>query len=179
MPVVRRVITDDVHDGRLGTHRIVQIRQAVGQPRAQVQQCARGTVKHPGITISGARGCPLEESENTAHAVDAVQRVDKMHLRGPRIGETHLDAATDERPQQGLSASQDTTVSRCVSRGDTSNKRHAKSSWSAFPRAPNTDIRYLKLIAGIAIGPNEVAGAVSLAPPGILYHLAVRFEFIV
>ena len=61
-------------------------------------------VAHPVIAVCGAGHDALEQAEHAAHAVDPVERGDKMHLRRARVGKTHLDPAADQRAHQAFRA---------------------------------------------------------------------------
>ena len=100
--VIGGVISDDHHHRHMRAPRVVQVGQAVTQPRTQMQQDGGGFVGHPGVAIGRAGGHALEQGQHTAHRGDGVQRRDEMHLRGPRIGEADIDATVDESSDEGL-----------------------------------------------------------------------------
>jgi hypothetical protein len=56
------------------------------------------------VTIGGAGHDAFKQAEDAAHAVDPVERGDKMHLRRARVGKAHLDPAADQRAHQAFRA---------------------------------------------------------------------------
>ena len=94
--VVGRVLADDVDDGCLCAPRVVQIRQAVGKPRPKVQKGAGGSVHHTAVAVRSAGHHTFEQAQHAAHIGFRVQRGHKMHLRGARIREAHVDIAAEQ-----------------------------------------------------------------------------------
>src|SRR5262249_28479667 len=83
---------------------IVDVGKTVDEAGAEMQQRRGWLVAHPVIAVSGAGHDPLEEAQDAAHAVDPVERGDKMHLRRARVGKTHLDPAADQRAPEAFRA---------------------------------------------------------------------------
>ena len=102
--MIGRVIADDVHDRRRGLHGVVQIGQAVGEARAEVEQRRGRLLGHARITVGSSRRHALEQREHAAHTRDPVERGDEMHFGGAGIGETNVDAAADQRTHQTFRA---------------------------------------------------------------------------
>jgi hypothetical protein len=59
---------------------------------------------HARIAVGGAGHHSLEQAENAAHPLDAVERGDEMHLGGAGIGEAGVDPAAHQRPHDRLGA---------------------------------------------------------------------------
>ena len=102
--VVGRVIADDVDEGCVRAAGVVQVREPVAQPGAEVQQRRRGLVGHARVAIGRAGDDALEETEHASHLGHGVERGDEVHLGGAGIGEAHVDIAVDEGLDQGLRA---------------------------------------------------------------------------
>src|SRR5215470_4423995 len=69
-----------------------------------MQQCRCRIAGHSRIAIGSAGYDPFELAQNAAHALYPVQCRDKMHLRGARIGEAHIDPAADQSAHQTFRA---------------------------------------------------------------------------
>ena len=91
----------------------MQVGEAIGEAGAEMQQRRGRLLRHARIAVGRAGRHALEQGEHAAHAVDAVERGDEMHLRGAGIGEADIDAAADQRPHQTFSAVHSTSF--CVS----------------------------------------------------------------
>ena len=104
LPVIRRVVADDVHDRREGAARVVQAGQAVGEARPEVQQGCRRAARHATEPVGGAGDDALVQSQHGAHLGHLVERCDEVHLGRARVAEADVDAAVDQRPDQRLSA---------------------------------------------------------------------------
>lgn len=102
--VVRRVVADDVDDGRVGPSGVVQIGKAVGQPGPEVHQRRCRPFKHAPISVRGASHDSFGEAEHTAHSINLVQRGDKVHLRRSRVREADIDATVNEGTDQTVCA---------------------------------------------------------------------------
>ncbi len=83
---------------------VVEIGEAVGEAGPAVQQRRRGLAGHPRIAVGGAGGHALEEAEDAAHAGDAVERRDEVHLAGAGIGEAGVDAAGEQGADEAFGA---------------------------------------------------------------------------
>ena len=83
----------------------------VGKPvrhaGAEVQEGRRRVFGHPGVTVGSAGDDAFKEAQDTAHPVHPVERCDKMHLRGARIGETDVYTAADQSAHETLRAVHD------------------------------------------------------------------------
>ena len=98
--VIGRVLADDVDDAGMGLLGVVQVGEAIGEARPKVQQGRCRRALHAEITVGRARHHALEQAKHAAHALDPIQRRDKMHLRGTGIGEADINAARDQGPHQ-------------------------------------------------------------------------------
>src|SRR6185503_12026685 len=81
---------------------VVQVGGGVGEARAEMQQGRGRLVLHAVVAVGRARADALEQAEHAAHALDAIERADEMHLRRAGIGEADLDAALHQGPNQTL-----------------------------------------------------------------------------
>ncbi len=102
--VIGCVIADDVDDRRAGAPGVVQIGQAVGQARAQVQQRRRRLFRHPGVAVGGAGHHAFEQSQHAAHTGLAVERGHEMHFGSARIGKAGVDTAGQQGVAEGVRA---------------------------------------------------------------------------
>ena len=100
--VVGGVVADDVDDRRGRPPGVVQIGEAVRKPWSEVEQGRRRPLGHAAVAVGHAGHRPLEQPEHRSHPLDAVDRGHEVHLRGPRVRETHLDAGVHQRAQQTL-----------------------------------------------------------------------------
>ena len=94
--MVSRVVADDVDDGSKGAFGVVQVGQAVGESRAQVQQGGGGFVGHSAIAVSGAGDDPFKQPQYGPHAGNLVDCRNQLHLGGAGIGKANLDAGIDQ-----------------------------------------------------------------------------------
>jgi hypothetical protein len=94
---------DDHHRGP-GPAGVVQVGQAVGQARAEVQEHGGGFARDPGVAVGGAGGDALEQGQHPAHGRHRVQRADEVHLRRARVHEADVDARAGQAADQGLGA---------------------------------------------------------------------------
>ncbi len=95
LEVMAGVVADDVDDAGAGFPRIVEVGEAIGEARPQMQQCRGRRSLHAEKAIGRAGRHALEQAEHAAHR-RIVQRLQKMHFRGAGIGETELDALADQ-----------------------------------------------------------------------------------
>src|SRR5262249_24067762 len=100
--MISRVLADDVDDRHARSARVVQVRETVGEARAEVQQRACGFARHARIAVGRAGDDAFEEPEHATHAGLAVERRDEMHLGGAGIREADVDAAINQRREQTL-----------------------------------------------------------------------------
>ena len=104
LPVVRRVVADDVDDRREGAARVVQAGQTVGEAGPEVQQGCRRAARHATEPVGGTGDDAFVQSQHGAHLGHLVERCDEVHLGRPRVAEADVDAGVDQRPDQCLSA---------------------------------------------------------------------------
>ena len=97
------MVANDVDDRACCPARVVEIRQAVGQARTQMQQGARRPARHSAISVGRAGSDVLLQNQHRPHAGDIVERGDEVHFRRAGIGETDINAIGDERTQQTFS----------------------------------------------------------------------------
>ena len=102
--MIGRVIADDVDQRGHRLVGVVQIGEAVAQPRPEMQQGRRRLVGHAPVAVGGAGDDALEQPEHTADTLDPVQGRDEMHLGGAGVGEADFDAAGHQGPRQTFSA---------------------------------------------------------------------------
>jgi len=88
-----RMLAYDIDHWRARPPRVVEIRDAVRQAWAQVEE---GHCRRRGDSpIPVCRPCAdtLEKAENRLHALDRVQCGNQGYLRGPRVSKTYVYAA--------------------------------------------------------------------------------------
>ncbi len=102
--VVGGVIADHHQHRDPGASGVVQVRQAVAQTGAQMQQYGGGLPGHPGVAVGGTGCHPFEQGEDTTHLRHRVQGGDEVHLRGSRVGEAHPDTVVDQGGDECLRA---------------------------------------------------------------------------
>jgi hypothetical protein len=95
------VIADPVDDGRARAPRVVQVREAVGEAGAEVEQGGRGPLGHARIAVRGAGADALEQAQHRSHP-DAIERGHERHLGRARVGEAELDPESARRLEQRL-----------------------------------------------------------------------------
>ena len=100
LDVIERVLAHDIDDAGARFLGVVQVGSRIGEARPQVQQGRSRRVGHAVVAVGRAAAHALEQTEHAAHALDAVERADKMHFRSARIGEADLDAALQQSPNQ-------------------------------------------------------------------------------
>ena len=98
--MVGRVVADDIDDRRRCATRVVEVGEPVRQPRPQMQERRGRLLRHAAIAIGHSGHRALEKTEDGPHALDFVERRDKMHFRCSGIAETDLNPGPNQRPQQ-------------------------------------------------------------------------------
>jgi hypothetical protein len=83
---------------------IVEVGQAVGETRTQMEQRRCRSFGHPCVTVRRSRHHAFEQAQHRAHAGDTIQGADEVHLGRPRIGEADIHSARHQRPQQRFGA---------------------------------------------------------------------------
>jgi hypothetical protein len=83
--VVRGVITDEVDDRRPRPARVVEVRGAVTEAAAEVQQRDRRPSGHAPVALRCASHDPFEQREHGSHLRDCVELSDEVHIGGPRV----------------------------------------------------------------------------------------------
>ena len=99
--VRRRVVAHDDHDRRAGLGGVVEVGEAVGQPRPEVQQDERGPAGQAPVGVGGARADALEQPEDRADP-GALERLHEVQLGGARVGEADVQSGCRGGPQQGV-----------------------------------------------------------------------------
>ena len=102
LDVIERVLAHDIDDARARLLGVVQVGRRVGQTGTEMQQGRGGLVGHAVVAVGRATAYAFEEAEHAAHALDAIEGTDEMHLRRAGIGEADFDAALDQGPNQTL-----------------------------------------------------------------------------
>ena len=100
--VVGRVVADDVHDRGEGTARVVQARQGVAEPWAEMEEGGGWFLGDPAVAVGGAGDDAFEQPEHSTHLWNLVERRDEVHLGRAGIREANVDAGTDKTADQGL-----------------------------------------------------------------------------
>ncbi len=80
----------------------MQVREAVAEAGAQVEQRRRRLVGHAPVAVGGAGDHALEQAQHAADALDAVEGGHEVHLGGAGVREAHVDPARHQRPRQTL-----------------------------------------------------------------------------
>jgi hypothetical protein len=86
------MFANDVQDRRSCTSRVVQICQAVGKARSQMEQAHRRLGRHPAVAVGRSSRDVLVEAKDAAHTGDLIHRENQGQFRRARICETDLDA---------------------------------------------------------------------------------------
>ena len=100
--MIGRLIADDIDDWDAGAPRVVQIREAVREPRPAMQQCRGRSVRHARISVRTTGHHALEQAEHASHSGNAVQGRDEMHFARAWIGEAGIHAAPKQRVNQAF-----------------------------------------------------------------------------
>ena len=98
-----RMLTDHIHDARMGLFCVVKIGQSVGQARAEMQQRRGRSLGDPPVAVGRTGDHALEEAQHTAHALDAIEGRHKVHLGGAGVGKADLDLLVEQRAHQAFS----------------------------------------------------------------------------
>ena len=102
LDVIERVLADDIDDARAGLLGVVQVGRRVGQTGTEMQQRRGRLVGHAVVAVGRPAAHAFEQAEHAAHALDAIERADEMHLGRAGIGEADIDAALHQGPNQTL-----------------------------------------------------------------------------
>ena len=100
LDVIERVLAHDVDDARARLLGVVQVGRGVGEAGTEMQQGRGRLVGHAVVAVGRAAAHAFEQAQHAAHALDAIERADEMHLRGAGIGEADFDAALDQGANQ-------------------------------------------------------------------------------
>ena len=95
---------DDIDQGRVGLVGVVQVGDAIAQPRSQMEERGRGFARHASVAVRRAGRHPFKEAEHPTHGRNAVQAGHKVHLRRARVHKTDVHAAVDEGVNQTFCA---------------------------------------------------------------------------
>ena len=100
------LVADDDENWGVGATRVVEVGEGVCEPRAEVQEGARGLARHPRVPVRGAAHDRLVEAEHRSNRVGAegVQRAHEPHLRRAGVREAHVHAALVQGADEGLGA---------------------------------------------------------------------------
>ena len=82
----------------------MQIGDAVGQARSEMQQGRGGFAGHRADAVGGAGADAFEQGKHRFHARHAVERLHQMHFGSAGIGDAIFDAAIGQGFDQGLGA---------------------------------------------------------------------------
>src|SRR5215203_5944131 len=95
--VVGGMVADDVDHWCVGASGVVHVGQPVGESGPQVQKGRGGLVRHARVAVGRARHNALEQPEHAPYIPDLIERRDKVHLRGARVGEADLHPRAGQR----------------------------------------------------------------------------------
>ena len=158
--VPARVVADEVHDRGARPPRVVEVREAVGEPRAEMEQRQGRAPRHAPVAVGGAGADALEEPEDRPQAGHPVERGHQGHLGGPGVGEAELEARRPGGPEQRFGA-----VHRA---GDVAPESGGRLRWKIRVRA--STVRP-------AGAPGSPSGdATEARPPGTPYRLTGRSD---
>ena len=102
LQVIGGVVAHHIDHGHMPFLRIVDIGEAVAEAGAKVQERGGGALGDARKAIRGSGNHPLEQAQHAAHALDLIQRGDKMHLRRSGVGKTHRDTVVHQRCNQAF-----------------------------------------------------------------------------
>ena len=105
--VIGGMLADDVDHRAARLLGVVQIGDAVAQPRPEMQQRRGRLVGHAGIAVRRTGRHALEQAQHATHAIDPVEGGNEVHFRGAGIGEADIDSARLQGPHQTFSAVHD------------------------------------------------------------------------
>ena len=88
---------DNGDNRRESASRIVEIGQAIGEPRPRMEQRRSGLPCHACIAIGRARHNTFKKAQDASHLRFAIKRCHEMHLGRTGIGKAHINAMSDER----------------------------------------------------------------------------------
>jgi hypothetical protein len=95
-----RVVADQVHDRRVSAPRVVQVCDAIGEARAQVEQRQRRPAGHARVAVGRARADALEQAQHGPDSRHRVERGDELNLGRAGVREADLDTGLDRRLNQ-------------------------------------------------------------------------------
>ena len=102
--MIRGVIAHHIDDRSRRATRVVEVGEAVGEARPEVEQRRRGLAGDSAIAVGGAGRDPFEQAQDRADTRNGIERRDEMQFRGAGIGEAYFYAAIDQRLRQRLRA---------------------------------------------------------------------------
>jgi hypothetical protein len=79
---------------------VVQIGEAIGQPRPQMEKRRGGLPRDAAITVGRTDRDTFKQAKHRPQPLYAVEGCNQMHFRGAGIGETGIDAAIDQGLKQ-------------------------------------------------------------------------------
>ena len=83
---------------------LCRLARPLARPGPQCSSVAAGLAGHARVAVGRAGHHALEQAEHAAHAGDAVERGDEVHLRGAGIAEAGIDPAFQQRVHQAFGA---------------------------------------------------------------------------
>ncbi len=98
------MVPHDVEYRAPGTTGVVQIGQAVPEPRPQMEQGRRRSAGHAGVPVGRPGGHALEKSEDTPHVDHFIEGGDEVHLGCSGVHEAGVDPAHYQCSDEGLGA---------------------------------------------------------------------------
>ena len=104
--VVGRVVADHVDDRRARAARIVQIGEAVAEPRCQMKQRRGRLLRHAAIAVGGAGDDALEQARTQRISATRSRAATKCISEVPGLVKHDIDAARDQRARQAFGSVQ-------------------------------------------------------------------------
>ena len=84
------MIANQIDNRGAGSAGVVEVRDAVGEARAEMQQSEGRAIQHAAITIRSAGADTFEEAQNGADARDFVEGGNDWHFGSPWIGQAQI-----------------------------------------------------------------------------------------
>ena len=102
--IITLIIARDVDEEAIGAFRVVQIREAISEPRTHMQQGRSWATGHPGVAIRSPGADTLKQAKHGAELRHRIELLNDLHLRRTRIGKDPLDAGGNQTSDKTLCA---------------------------------------------------------------------------
>src|SRR5215210_189682 len=88
--------------GVLARRALCTLASPLASPVPEVQKGRGRPIGHAPVAVGRARRNTLEQPQHATHPPDPVERPDKVHLRGARVGEADLNPRACQRLDQAF-----------------------------------------------------------------------------